>query len=536
MKIKKLVALGLMSTILASTTVPVFAGLPADQNGQRTAVVLSAKSQLGKPASDYNWYFYSEDRPGNWSARFVSWVMSKAGCKMLELPEAETVQELKDYYDLAFHKFTDDKSYVPAPGDIVFFNMNDSDAENDVAGIVEDVNSEHTWMNVIIGGGDDDNGTTVTHTEGVVNFPTYNLSEDQIRGIAHVIAHEQSDIYGQYAEASQMVNWFENHASKSWGDASQLANFIANSGHYGPGDRYYSDFCSGDYTNYSENHVENAIKAVRDVMVNGKRTLPAYVDEHDGRFESGFYLVAGRNRNDPADFIPHDTIWHQMYSGDVDIVFYEFPGGNTDNDPFGYYFDNPDTKARRAECGDFCYDIYGNPKNGGTTSTEYIQNNVVVERAYSLDDPKISGYVNPEYIKVRLGNKTLSTGFNNNGLSPYINSDGVTFIPLRTLTEGLVKQFKMDIQLEWSQKDGCTYVYFNKPGGVKVLTLKNGDTVTYETKDSETGEMVTVSTQLVVDNGRFMVPLRWFAEEFGLNVAWNEKTNQITVALLGDEE
>ena len=40
-------------------------------------------------------------------------------------------------------------------------------------------------------------------------FPTYKLTDKQIRGIANIVLHEQGTVAGQYAEASQIANLCE---------------------------------------------------------------------------------------------------------------------------------------------------------------------------------------------------------------------------------------------------------------------------------------------------------------------------------------
>ena len=164
-------------------------------------------------------------------------------------------------------------------------------------------------------------------------FRTYQLSEDQLRGIAALCEEEQGSAIGAASEASLLANRFELYgasrgqstiwatASSSWFAAKSRARL------------------------YAKNPSTSVYNAVKDVLVNGNRRLPNYIDEHDyvgdiGRISTGNYLNAG-------DFIPDRTEVYQnsnISGGGGHWTFYCWGdesrikngkwGGLTD--PFGY--------------------------------------------------------------------------------------------------------------------------------------------------------------------------------------------------------
>ena len=96
-----------------------------------------------------------------------------------------------------------------------------------------------------------------------------------------------------------------------------------------------------------------AIKAVSDVLIKGKRTLPRYINEHDclsdlTKVINGKVLCSIKNRD---NYIAHKTVIYNKY-GSI-YTFYDFPGGkNTGVDPFGYT-----SNTMRKKWGEFCYTL-----------------------------------------------------------------------------------------------------------------------------------------------------------------------------------
>ena len=119
-----------------------------------------------------------------------------------------------------------------------------------------------------------------------INFPTYNLSDAQLKGAANIIQHEQGGIQGRYAEASLMANQVDMR-DDSKATAENLISKLT-SGWFAEGKSRYNAGANG-----SAKIEDSALKAATDVFNNGKRTLPRYVDEHD--CFSDFASVDGRS-------------------------------------------------------------------------------------------------------------------------------------------------------------------------------------------------------------------------------------------------
>ena len=103
-------------------------------------------------------------------------------------------------------------------------------------------------------------------------------------------------------------------------DGNGLVNFVRNSGWFYKA-AYFMDYGSATATQ---------IQAVRDVLVNGNRTLPQYVDEHDA-FSDIKSISTGSIRN-RADYIQNKTIIKNKMGSTY--TFYCFPAPTSD--PFGY--------------------------------------------------------------------------------------------------------------------------------------------------------------------------------------------------------
>ena len=100
-------------------------------------------------------------------------------------------------------------------------------------------------------------------------FPTYKLNEKQIKGLANIVAHEQGTMAGMLAEASLMANLTDINGD----EYATVPNLIkkATGGWFAYGQKRYDQGTTN----------EKAIRAVKAVLVYGKRTLPRYINEHD---------------------------------------------------------------------------------------------------------------------------------------------------------------------------------------------------------------------------------------------------------------
>lgn len=154
-------------------------------------------------------------------------------------------------------------------------------------------------------------------------FPKYNLSEEELAQITRLCSQEQGSLEGVAAEATLMANRREKYAKNS-----TLTSYLRNSGWFARAN-YYMDY--GKCT-------KEELEIVRQVLVEGKRTMPIYVDEHDS-FSDVSYINTG-NAGNINDYISGETIVHNVY--DSTYVYYGRPGTN---DVFGYHSKGQESDA-----------------------------------------------------------------------------------------------------------------------------------------------------------------------------------------------
>ena len=177
--------------------------------------------------------------------------------------------------------------------------------------------------------------------DGYRSCKSYKLTDEQIEKLASIANAEQSGIDGVKAEASLMVNRFELHGGKY----SSVYDYVLNSGWFAT-----KSLNSGKPS-------KKIIDAVKDVIVNGKRTLPSYIDEHDcwdcwGTCKNGNKGDICSIKNSKKEITNMSDITNRKnYKSDVTYIknnygggytFYSFPTNKSD--PFGY------TKKFKDEC------------------------------------------------------------------------------------------------------------------------------------------------------------------------------------------
>ena len=170
-------------------------------------------------------------------------------------------------------------------------------------------------------------------------FVKYSLTDDQLLQLASVAIKEQGTVKGAAAEASLMANLFEIKGSKYGTGADGLYNYVRNSG-------WFSNSKKAMDARKASSEV---VAAVRSVLVDGKRTLPGYIDEHDWVNDIKSATTNGKaiSITDRASYIKNNTILKNKYG--ATYTFYSFP--DTKSDPFGYT-----SEKRRKEIGEFYYD------------------------------------------------------------------------------------------------------------------------------------------------------------------------------------
>lgn len=154
-------------------------------------------------------------------------------------------------------------------------------------------------------------------------FKKYKLTETQLKKLARLCVQEQGSVAGVKAEASLMANLLETspkRQQKYGTDGDGLYNWVREGGWF------YRAAYFMDSTNVGSKYVE----AVRDVLVNGNRTLPQYIDEHD--CFSDIKSISTGSIRDRSAYIPNKTIVKNKMGSTW--TFYCFPASGSD--PFGY--------------------------------------------------------------------------------------------------------------------------------------------------------------------------------------------------------
>ena len=156
-----------------------------------------------------------------------------------------------------------------------------------------------------------------------MSFKKYNLTESQLKQIARLCQQEQGTVTGAKAEASLMANQLETSKSRQnkYGTgADGLYNWVRN-GKWFARAAYYMD--NGELAS-------SVLEGVRDVLVNGNRTLPKMIDEHDCL--NDIKSISTGSVKDKSAYIKGKTIVKNNYGSTW--TFWCFP--DSSSDPFGY--------------------------------------------------------------------------------------------------------------------------------------------------------------------------------------------------------
>ena len=198
---------------------------------------------------------------------------------------------------------------------------------------------------------------------GTGEFKKFELTEHQLKAIATVCQAEQGSAKGAAAEASLMANHMDLNTSTAgnYPDTGEgLYNYIKESPWFATASKEKMD----SYIAHGTPLKEDVLEAVRAVLVNGMRTLPGYIDEHDC-----FSDISSASNNGQAisvgsrsQYVQHVTKINNTHGGKY--IFYNFPESNSD--PFGYT-----SQANREKIGDFYYEYEtGNEVNKKNTEEE----------------------------------------------------------------------------------------------------------------------------------------------------------------------
>ncbi len=184
--------------------------------------------------------------------------------------------------------------------------------------------------------------TNASQVSGQGNFVKYNLTDEQIKYLANVTMNEQGSLVGYAAEASLFANRFEGYGASFGEGADGLVNYVKSSHWWPPVS-----------LNTPQNVTDEIFNAVKAVLVDGKRTLPGYVDEqvYIGAIASVSNDGVSFDVMDKSKYIQFKTKVQQDSSvGSGTFTFYAFP--DDVSDPFGYT-----SEERRNQIGDDCYSL-----------------------------------------------------------------------------------------------------------------------------------------------------------------------------------
>lgn len=149
----------------------------------------------------------------------------------------------------------------------------------------------------------------------------YSLTSLQLKKIARLCDQEQGSVAGCAAEASLMANLYELVGYKKY---KSLYEYVRNGGWFYRAAHFMDN---GSYTS-------SQLAAVKDVLANGNRTIPLYVDEHDC-----FSDIKSATNNGKAITVTNRSAYKQGVTviknryGST-YTFWSFPASGSD--PFGY--------------------------------------------------------------------------------------------------------------------------------------------------------------------------------------------------------
>lgn len=179
----------------------------------------------------------------------------------------------------------------------------------------------------------DPNGSLAT--DGIYFGTKYNLTDGQVAGLTAIaVAENGTSEAGVKSEASLIANLFEFKKKDKIGNADELVNYVRTSGWFSTAKQYNESY-SSSYT-----------EAVKDVLVNGNRTLPPQIVEHDcftSACGAGIGSATNNGKeidlNDKSQFKRGITVLHQSGGGlNGSYVFWDWADPEKKSgDPFGYF-------------------------------------------------------------------------------------------------------------------------------------------------------------------------------------------------------
>lgn len=203
-----------------------------------------------------------------------------------------------------------------------------------------------------------DCGNSSVSADGIWAGQKYpDLTEGQLRGLMSIIKAENGGTLSAVKiEASIMANLFEHERKNEARTGANLAHYVRTSGWFLDASSRWNESFTG--------YTEEEMNAIKDIFVNGNRTIPPQIVEHDDLITDIDYIEINGQRYargssgfmDMSNYVSGKTLIHQdpgrFRGGGTQWIFWTWanPEGKTisdstgptlTGDPFGYYEDNP---------------------------------------------------------------------------------------------------------------------------------------------------------------------------------------------------
>ena len=199
-----------------------------------------------------------------------------------------------------------------------------------------------------------DCGNSGVSADGIWAGRKFDLTDNQIWGLLAMIVEENGGSLDEVKfQASIMANLLESDRPPNHGQ--YLHEPLTGDGlvHYVRRRPRGENGWFSTYSKYNESYrgSQEYFDGVKDVLVNGNRTLPPQILEHDGYKEYDIYNDGVKVDDSVfSNYISGKTVIKNYYQSEY--VFYKFAnpngtrlsssgGGDLTGDPFGYFADNP---------------------------------------------------------------------------------------------------------------------------------------------------------------------------------------------------
>ena len=202
--------------------------------------------------------------------------------------------------------------------------------------------------------------TSSTTTASTWSGQKYNLSDGQISGLMAVIKGENGgSLEAMQSEATIMANLFEHNKPNADRTGDNLVDYVLHGG-------WFASSTTSQYNEANRDYTSAEFNAIKDIFVNGNRTMPAEILEHDcidcGDITSASNDGVEFSTSDRSQYVSGKTILKNRYGSTY--VFYKFATNSTrEGDPFGYFQDNPPASSSSSTA------------SSSTTPTEKIKDN-----------------------------------------------------------------------------------------------------------------------------------------------------------------